>query len=312
MLGALIGLTLWGSAGATCPEPVGLDDMTSRSVAIGEALESGRNLTARDEARRLRDDVACLDERLPDPATAAGIARMIGAGYVAGGEIALGKPWLRTAHDIEPYTWSLAPDHQVVEVWQGLATEPEAVEEEGGDDFVASAWLDGAPIESPRARAERPHILQIGDDPTDTRVIYGANFPNDVLGPAARPPRSDRSERTSRREERLARAEAASTPPVRSGPLVATRLRPPEKTPLLLSGVGLVVLSGGLYALAAQRRGRFDDPAAASSYDELNQLRTQVNGLVIASAATFALGAGSTTWGGLVDARGTATIRLRF
>jgi len=109
-------------------------------------------------------------------------------------------------------------------------------------------------------------------------------------------------------------ARRASAEASRSGPdaLVVDRLRPPEKTPLIASGVTLIVAAGGLYALAAQRRQRFDDPDGAGSLEELGALRNQVNGLVLASAATLVVGVSGATWGAFVDARGRARLRIRL
>ena len=287
-----------------------------------EALDSGKNLTARDEARRLREAIRCLDEVLPDPTTAAQVARAIGAGYVAADELALGKPWLRSALDLEDYRWPLDEDHPVVIVWRALAEEPRPEIVRSSDrGFSDVARLDGSPLAIPRARPDRPHILQIGENPTDTFVIYGERFPGEVLGGAS--PTTKRSDARRTRDDRRVAGTVQNTAPAPIAgsevampnpeePLVVRRLRPPEKTPLLVAGATLTVVAGGLYGLAAQRRARFNDREFATSLDEITALRSQVNGLVLASAATFALGAGGVTWGTLVDARGTATLRVRF
>ncbi len=295
VLGVLLGVDVR----ASCPEPASLDDVRARTRAVDEALRAGQNLEARDEARRLRDALLpCLVTPLPGPSEAASIARAIGAGYVAAGELALGKPWLRTAIDLETFAWPLPDDHPVVEVWRQLVQDPspEPVRA-AGDRFVAVARLDGVPIEVPAARPDRPHLLQLGDGPVTTFVMFGGLFPSDALGDG---------------ERRRRRSQVAEAPRSIDDPRVVDRLRPPEKTPLLVSGAALVVVAGGLYALAAQRRQRFEDPLAATTLDELTGLRNQVNGLVIASAATLALGVSGATWGSMVDARGTTTLRVRF
>lgn len=293
---AIFAVLAWSPAHADCDEPVSLERLVDRSVAVDGALAVGSNLEARDEARRLRDELPCLAVVLPDEATVAAIARAIGAGYVASGEVALGRPWLRTAHDLASYEWRLADDHPVLEVWRQIEAEPIAQPERASDQsFVAEARLDGRAIDDPVALPDRPHVLQIGDDPAKTFIVFGARFPSEVF-----------------RRRRSGNASKSKSSPLSDEPLVVKRLRPPEKTPLLVAGGALVVVAGGLYALAGQRRQRFDDPLGASSIEELTGLRNQVNGLVIASAATLALGVSGTTWGTLVGSRGSATLRIRF
>lgn len=288
-------------AQAACPEAIELDVVLSRTTAIEEAIAGDRTLNARDEARRLRDEVRCLDAPLPDVRTAAELARAIGSGYVAAGDMALGKPWLRTALDLEAdYVWTLADDHPVMEVWRALSRDPDSEPVLFSDEgFVGPAWLDGASITEASARPDRPHIFQVGEAPTETLIIFGNRFPTEALG---------RPSKASRRRPRPSVTESRRA----EQPLVVDRLRPPEKTPLLVGGAALIVMAGGMYALAAQRRQRFDDPEVATTLEELTSLRNQVNGLVIASAATLAIGAGGATWGSLVDARGSATLRVRF
>lgn len=300
---ALVGLLATGPAAAACPEPVMLDTLLSRTIAIDEALAADQNLTARDGARRLRDELRCLSE-LVDRATAAQIARGIAAGYVATGEMALGKPWLRTAIDLDgAYVWTLPDDHPVMEVWRTLSAEPVPDPERLTDEsFAGAAYLDGEPIDEPAATPGRPHLFQLDGTPVQTWIVIGGRFPAEALGSL-----SGRSRRASRDRTRDDEAER------RFGePLMVDRVRPPEKTPLLVGGAALVVAAGGLYGLAAQRRARFDDVTFARTEGEVRRLRTQVNGLVIGSAAVFAVGAGGIAWGSLVDARGTATLRLRF
>ncbi|MEM6926502.1 MAG: hypothetical protein AAF602_06210 [Myxococcota bacterium] len=297
----MVGLALSAPARAACPETVALDTVLARSLGVEEALQTGRNLDARDEARRLREALPCLVERLPDPETTARVARAVGSGYVASGEMALGKPWLRSAVDLGEHTWPLPDDHPVVEVWRQVANEPRPAPVSTTEQaFVDVAFLDGSPIDAPVARPDRPHLLQLGEGPVDTYVVFGAQFPSDVLGDGSGGRRRDRTAKTRTR--------------IRTGdePLVVDRVRPPEKTPLLVSGAAMVVVAGGLYGLAAQRRTRFDDPTVATSLDELTGLRNQVNGLVIASAATFGLGVSGAVWGSLLDGGGTATLRVRF
>jgi hypothetical protein len=91
----------------------------------------------------------------------------------------------------------------------------------------------------------------------------------------------------------------ATPPSWTTAPLVSDTLpgkpagEPHARKALLWTGMGLGVVSGGVYAIAAHRRSTYDDPA--TSYDDLADLRAQTNGLVLASSATAILAVGIST-----------------
>ncbi len=88
------------------------------------------------------------------------------------------------------------------------------------------------------------------------------------------------------------------------------RKRPKEKTPLMIAGGVILGAAGGVYYMAGQKRGDFN---ASNDIDEIDQLQGQINRLVIASGAVAAVGAGTLSWGIILDGQGAVpTVRVRF
>jgi hypothetical protein len=88
------------------------------------------------------------------------------------------------------------------------------------------------------------------------------------------------------------------------------RKRPKEQIPLIIGGSLAMVAGGGMYAMAGQRRGDFD---ASNDLIEVDRLQGQINRLVIASAAVTAVGAGTLTWGVILDGGSVMpTVQFRF
>ena len=93
---------------------------------------------------------------------------------------------------------------------------------------------------------------------------------------------------------------------------VLARKRPPEKTPLMIAGAALMVGAGGVYYMASQSREDFDSSILR---DEADASAKRTNRLVLGSVAALAVGAGSMSWGVILDGglpMPVATFNIRF
>jgi hypothetical protein len=95
------------------------------------------------------------------------------------------------------------------------------------------------------------------------------------------------------------------------GTLVVKRERPPEQIPLIAGGSLIMAGAGGLYVMASQAHSDFQ---AAETLDDVESLQLKTNRLVVMSAVALAVGAGTTTFGIIIDSSGTPlpAINLRF
>ena len=76
------------------------------------------------------------------------------------------------------------------------------------------------------------------------------------------------------------------------------RVRPPWKTPALVSGGVAFAGSVALYGLSFRTRGQFD---SATTESELYHYQRLTNRLSLASTALFVVGGASTSWGVLLN-----------
>ena len=66
----------------------------------------------------------------------------------------------------------------------------------------------------------------------------------------------------------------------------------------------------GVYVASMQSKGQFDN---AKTLDDITRLQAATNQLVLVSAATFAVGAGTLSWGVILDGGHTIpAVRVRF
>lgn len=361
-----------------CAGPFSLDALLGHLVAVEEALRNEDPAAAHANAVAIESGLPCLAEVLP-PLIAGRAYRAVGAGWsVADAPDAIDRAsgWFLTAAELEPTfdygLQDLPADHPVREIYRSArasADVAEVVVEGRGFASAAPHFLDGRRLEAPRARPDRPHLLQRDDGGVTTWLVQGADFPEPVLSRRA----AERSREAAPREAdaRAAEAEAraaakaqaraekqearalaaaereaekqraraareaaleearsealaakaqapsepgpatpAASPLPSDGVLVLRRQRPPEKTPLLVGGGVLAVIGGGLYALALDARSDFD---AATHQDDVHRHARQANRLVLASAAAIAVGAGTFTWGVVLDGGSPLpAVRFRF
>jgi hypothetical protein len=209
--------------------------------------------------------------------------RHVGAFYFMEGNFAQSKRWFMTALELEAsYEWDaaeLALDHPLRRAFDAqrntAASEPVPL---AGKAIAAPSEgtlkLDGRELTEAAATLGRPHLLMVvGQDRVALEVflIEGNAIPDQFL-----------TEGGTEEAEDEDPADAYIAQKVE-------RIRPPAKTPLMLTGGGLAIAGGAMWATTFATRAKFD---SATSVADLDKYKRLTNTLVVASGVTFALGVG--------------------
>lgn len=326
---------------ADCAEPYTIDAMLEDLVAVETFLRNADDALAGKAALELEAGLACMTEIVPRMITGRAI-RAVGSGLVAAGDDAKGEDWFRTAAELEQSfdfgIEDMPEGHHIREVYATAknTSSGEEVLVAGATLATGVATLDGRKILEPKARIDRVHLFQFDTGTSvKTWVIEDNQFPDEVLILAPPPVVGRNGKVKAPKEEKVAEAvppdsvgaaavapKAAPVPkPVEPKPartsataqntVVVERQRPWEKTPLLIGG-GTVVAGGvAVYYASFVARQKFND---SNDVDELETLQSNVNRLFIASVAVLAVGAGTVTWGVILDGAGAPlpALQIRF
>jgi hypothetical protein len=303
-------VALCGTAhAADCAQPFSTEDLLSSLNRIENAAQGGDASGALAAANQLQSGLGCMTERLM-PTLVVRTLRSLGAGFVVGGDEARGAAWFRTAIELDPQfefgVEEFPSDHPVSRMYRGMReTLPPA------DPIVAPRafldgkyYLDGRTLREPAATDGRPHLLQQDRGGVSSWVIEGAAFPDSVLvAPVAVAAPGKVKEPKAKEPKDKAPAPSAS------GAYV--RVRPPEKTPLIIGGAAIVLGAGAMYGGAILSRQKFD--GVSDSEADLRRAQLTTNRLYLGSIALLAVGVGTTTWGVILDG-GTPMphVRVRF
>lgn len=277
--------TLLLAATWACDVPYTVDALLGDLSAVEEALRTGAD--AAPKASALEGGLACLDVVLPGILVGRSW-RAVAAGHLEDGRAA---PWLRTAAALDgSFIYGvdeMADRHPLRLLWNAERETVGAAPVTAEGTLVAGQhMLDGRKLEGPRARPAAMHLYQwVGPHGVRSAVIEGATFPTWALVPVV-------VEAPAR--EKPGRVPKAAAPAREDGPVVLSRKRPWEKTPLVVGGAAVVGGSGLLYWISSTSRARFDD---ATTLDEATAARNTTNALVLGAVGALAVGAGTLTWG---------------
>jgi hypothetical protein len=337
------------ASAAECSAAYTTDQLLEDLAAVEEAAQTNNQGTSLKTATKLEAGLACLQEKLV-PMLVGRTYRSIAAGYMVGGNETKARAWFRTAVEVDSAfeygVTEYGPDHPVRRVYEEIRNGPAGapVPMEGGRTLaVGSKYsLDGRLLRGPEATPGRPHLLQKEAAPVKSWVIDGNSFPAEVLAPVAapaadagkpaKPPKGDKAADATKPEpaggskpaakpepaggtkpdsSKPASTTAAKPPPKPPTAGTVIRQRPPEKTPLIILGGAVIAGAGGMYGAAIATRGQYE--AITDDEDELRKKKDLTNRLYLGSIGVLAVGAGTLTWGIIVDG-GTPlpAVRVRF
>lgn len=345
-LGAWLALTSSTARAADCPEPYSVETMLEDLVAVETFLRNADDELAGKAGEKLEAGFGCMTEVVPRMIVGRAI-RAVGSGLVAGGNDEKGESWFRTAAELEQSfdfgIEDMPETHRIRDVYATAksSSSGEEVVVAGATLATGTAYLDGRKMLEPKARMDRLHLFQFdGGSGAKTWVIEGNHFPDEVLV-LAPPPVVGKNGKVKpvKGVEPVPTAVAAAPKPTVAAPkpttapkptapqpvapkpvrtsvsntgqntVVLERQRPWEKTPLLIGG-GTVIAGGvAVYYASYVARQKFND---SNDVDELEPLQSQVNRLAIASMAILAVGAGTVTWGVILDGSGPPLPSVQF
>ncbi len=305
MRGVLVGAAmLWsGSAWAgPCAAPYAVDGLLADLVAVEQGFRDGKQDASIAAARNMEQSLPCLSEVM-NAALAGRSYRAIGAGLFAGGDVARGQAWMRTAFEVDPtFSYGLQDfpqGHPVALAYDDVRKEmsPDPVPA-GGSFAPGGHWLDGRKVSSPIATPDRPHLYQTDVGGFASHVIEGNVFPAAPVAVAATD-KKVKPEKEKVEKVRPTVAEPVSTNA--SGVARIDRQRPAAKTPLLVAGSVLAAGAIGVYGYSFSTRGAFEDSTVLA---DVERYRTLTNSMVLASGGILAAGVGTFTWGVALDGGG--------
>jgi hypothetical protein len=343
---ALISAVLWAglaqpALAADCASIYTIDALLDDLVQIEEFLRNGDGDAAGTVGKKLEAGLGCLAEVLPSM-IAGRSYRAVAASYIASGDPDTGMPWFLTATEIDQgFDYGLEDlpeEHPVRGIYLTAKTESdgEKVAVDGMGWATGKNYLDGRKIDKPAARLGRPHIYQREDGDVQTWRIDGNDFPVEVLSAAVAvaaapdsaggkgkggkgPKPAKESKVKEPKPDKVPKPDKDPKPdkvkkPKPSqgtgGSVTVTRQRPAEKTPLIIGGGAVIGGAGAVYLMALSSRGKFE---RASTQNDIATLQTTTNRLVMVSAATLAVGAGTFTWGVILDGSSPLpAIKFRF
>ena len=294
LLGIILPITaaFSGVARAACEKPYTGEQLAQDLGATSAALRSKDDASLEAAGKRLDAGLGCLDAALP-PTVFAAAYRSVGLYHFRFGNKERANAWFRSGLELDSsFEWDIAEVdpgaslRQVFDSLRGDAENDPAVVE--GQELVvpegASLVLDGRPLGSAAATTARPHILQLvsatDNSVSQTFLIEGNAIPERFLQAVVVADAAD--EKKSRRDK-----SSTYTPTDDLSVVKVKRVRPAAKTPLMVSGAVLALGAGGIYGASYMTRGQFD---AATTSAELSKYRSLTNTLVVASAATLAVG----------------------
>ncbi|MDP2311796.1 MAG: hypothetical protein Q8P41_02750 [Pseudomonadota bacterium] len=319
----LAGLLAWAPAArAACPQPYPGDQLVNDLQVMQLSLRNLDEATFAAAGKRLDTGIACMSSAAPSPVFASAY-RYIGAWHfmVNNDPVAAGR-WFRTALEIDPtYAWDATeldlahPMRELFEVERqnapnGLTKiEGKIVNQPAGSKVT----LDGRPLEEAAATLDRPHVVQQVASDRGVRgswLIEGNDIPAQFLRGEMDPAPSETPEVADTKKKKPKKGSENLTQSS-EGLQVQTiqRLRPGEKTPLMIGGVLGIVGAGGVYAASFATRSQFDQ---ANTTEDLEKTRTMTNALVLASGGVLLAGLGIGYWGIILDGGGGVGIAGHF
>lgn len=330
LLGVLaLGLGLPAVAHAECKAAYTsgelVNDLTSSQLALRNLDETMFG----EAAKRLEAGVGCVSNPVPSMVFASAY-RYIGASHYLAQDIEGSRRWFRTALELDAsYQWDAQeleldnPIRQVFEEERDNAHSP-AVKVEGkilAKPAGSTYAIDGRPLNVAEATPNRPHVIQqvatADKSVRGTWVIDGAAFPAQLLQDSSVAAPTPDEQAKLDKEAKKSKGKVAEAPKEKianveytdSGAMKVGRMRPPEKTPLMIIGAVAIAGAGGLYAASFVTHDQFENSATSA---ELLSNQTLTNSLVLASGGVLLAGLGVGYWGIILDGGATVGVSGHF
>lgn len=297
LIGSALVLTLlWGNKA----EAVVCEGKTFAAKEAVVQLSTLNSYLVRQDYDKVKEGSASLEVNLPcmktpaPPQLFATAYRYIGIGHYYNGNEELAKKWFRTALELDPnHKWGVSE----VKTSDPMYKVYEEAREEASADLVL---IDGKILKAPEGTVvyvdgriwkdsgltpNRPHIVFIASRSDrhiiDRFIIDGGELPPLLLVDGAPAKKGEEST-----EDMFAVTKVK-------------RVRPPAKTPLLISSITTLAAAGGVYGYTFSTN---QDFYAATTTKEKEAIRQKNNSLIVTSIAIGTVGIGVGYAGMIIDA----------
>lgn len=300
-----------------------VNDLTSSQLALRNLDES----TFDSAAGRLEAGVSCVSNPVP-PGVFASAYRYIGARRYLNKDTAGARRWFRTSLELDSgYQWDaneLELDNPIREVFESerdaaragpVKVEGRVLAQPAGSTYV----LDGRPITVAQATPDRPHVLQqvatADKSVRGTWLIDGASFPDvalqDAVLAAATPEEQAKADKEAKKKKpaKVEKERIANVEYTDSGAIKVDRVRPPEKTPLMVIGAVAILGAGGIYAASFVTHDQFEQ---STTSQQLLERQSLTNALVLTSGGVLLAGLGIGYWGVVLDGGASVGVTGQF
>lgn len=320
----LAALALWSAgARAECQQKYTGEQLVSDLQTVNLALRNLDETAFATSAKRLEGGIVCLGSQAPPPIFASAYRYVGTYHFMVLNDEAGARKWFRTALEIDPtHTWDateLELSHPMREVYEQerlvAPTNMAAIEgKEVNLPAGSTLAIDGRPLVEAAAALDRPHIVQqIASDRSvrGTWLVEGNAIPAQFLrDPVVAAAPEEEAPKKEKKPKKTKGTVGATTQPSEGLQVMQIeRVRPPEKTPLLIAGALGLVGAGGVYWASTFSRAEFD---GASTTEELERTRTVTNAMVLASGGVLLAGAGVAYWGIILDGGAGVGVGVQF
>lgn len=301
-----------------CPNPYSGSQLMNDIQVMQFAMRNVDEASFAVAAGRLESGLPCLNTVVTSQVFATSY-RLMGVWYFKKGDPKLGRKWFRASLELSPTAEFSADDLESNDPIR-LAFEEErnnltadATPLEGVSLNVPSGsklTIDGRPLTAPSASLDRFHIVQqVGTADNSVRVtwlISGNELPQQILRTtAAAPVAAEDNKKKDKKTKEEPVVATTTTTGGRPQPTVVTRLRPPEKTPLMIAGGVAILGAGGLYGAAVVMEQKFHPTSpqdiAFSSPEEVDAAASTINALILGAGGLAVAGLSVGSWGVLMD-----------
>ncbi|MFZ5481534.1 MAG: hypothetical protein ACOZNI_32530 [Myxococcota bacterium] len=290
---------LWSTAAhAECPTYYTGEQFVTDLQSLQIALRNLDEATFAAGGKRLEASIVCLSSGAPPPIYASAY-RYIGTyHYLVKHDEAGARRWFRTALEIDPtHNWDaseLELGHPMRDVYEAERFNAGAGVERLEGKVVnmpagSTLLIDGRPLTVAEATLDRPHLVQqIAPDKSvrGTWLIEGNQLPPQFLRDA-NAAATTKADPETKKPGKKGKTEVVATTDSGLQVQKVERLRPPEKTPLMILGALGVAGAGGIYAMSFAARDEFE---AAKTTEDLEKSRDLTNILVVTSGGVLVLG----------------------
>lgn len=315
----LLALSWSPDARAECTTPYPGDQLVNDLQVMTLSLRNLDEVTFASAGKRLDAGIPCMTSAAPSPVFASAY-RYIGAWhFLVNNDADKARRWFRSALEIDPtYAWDASEldlGHPLRDVFEQERQSANATPERIPGKVInkpagSTITIDGRPLADAAATVDRPHVIQqVGSDRgvRGSWLIEGNAIPAQFLRDEMAPATAEAAPTTKAPKKKKNADSTTNTDGLQVQSV--QRLRPAEKTPLMIGGIVGILGAGGVYAASFATRSQFDQ---ATTTEDLESTRTMTNALVVASGGVLLVGLGVSYWGIILDGGGGVGVAGHF